>query len=243
MKTYGLIGFPLSHSFSVGYFSNKFLSEGIAYCHYKNFPLTSIEELPILLQREQLSGLNVTIPYKEAVINYLNFIDPTAQAIGAVNCIRIADEKLTGYNTDVFGFELSLKKLIGEARPKALILGTGGSSKAVAYCLSKLEMPFQFVSRDKKDNCLTYEELSEDIIHHNPLIINTTPLGMYPTIQASPAIPYRFITPANYMFDLIYNPAETAFLKHGALRGAKTQNGLEMLQLQAEKSWEIWNTE
>jgi shikimate dehydrogenase len=194
MKTYGLIGFPLTHSFSVSYFSEKFAKEGIMDAVYKNFAIESIEDLPDLIRDENLRGFNVTIPYKEAVIEYLDAIDPIAAAVDAVNCIKITDGKLTGYNTDVFGFRESLKNLIGDKKPKALILGTGGSSKAVSYALKQLEIPFTFVSRRKKAEWYTYHDITDEVINAYQLIINTTPLGMFPNPDASALIPYSALT-------------------------------------------------
>jgi shikimate dehydrogenase len=242
MKTYGLIGFPLTHSFSVKYFAEKFKREGITDCVYKNFPIESIEELSTLLKNETLSGLNVTIPYKEAVIEYLDDIDETAQAIGAVNCIKFTDGKLIGYNTDVFGFRESLKPYLNNTQPKALILGTGGSSKAVAFALGQLNIPYTFVSRRKKAEWLTYHELTGEIISEYKLIINTSPIGMYPNTEAGPELPYEYLSPDHYLYDLIYNPEETLFLRQGASHSAHIKNGLEMLYLQAEKNWEIWHS-
>lgn len=241
MRTFGLIGFPLTHSFSVKYFAEKFSREGIPDCVYENFQIESIEELSTLLKNKELAGLNVTIPYKESVIEYLDELDPTAEAIGAVNCIKFTDGKLKGYNTDVFGFQESLKKYLGGSNPKALILGTGGSSKAVSYALDQLQIPYQFVSRRKKAEWLTYHDLTADIVSAHKLIINTTPIGMFPLAEAKPELPYEHLTPAHYLYDLIYNPEETAFLHEGALHGSHTKNGLEMLYLQAEKNWELWN--
>jgi shikimate dehydrogenase len=241
MKTFGLIGYPLIHSFSVKFFTEKFKREGITDCVYENFPIESIEELSILLKQENLYGLNATIPYKESVIEYLDEIDSTADAIGAVNCIKIHEGKLTGYNTDVYGFGESLKKFIGDAKFKALILGTGGSSKAVAFALDRLNIPYTFVSRRKKAEWFTYHELSGDIISEHKLIINTTPLGMFPLSEAKPELPYEYLTTDHYLFDLIYNPEETQFLRQGKLHGSHTKNGLEMLYIQAEKAWEIWS--
>ena len=240
-RKFGLIGFPLTHSFSARYFTDKFNREGIIDCMYENYPIESIEELPSLIKQENLSGLNVTIPYKESVIEYLDVIDRAAEAIGAVNCIKISDGKLTGYNTDVSGFSESLKKFIGDTKPKALILGTGGSSKAVAFALGQLNIPYQFVSRRKKAEWLSYQELTADIIRENQLIINTTPIGMFPQSEARPELPYEHLTPSHYLFDLIYNPEETQFLSMGKRHGSHTKNGLEMLYIQAEKAWEIWN--
>lgn len=242
MRTYGLIGFPLTHSFSVSYFRDKFAKEGISDAVYKNFPIESIEELPDLIRTENLSGFNITIPYKEAVIEYLDAIDPTAEAIDAVNCVKITDGKLTGYNTDVFGFQQSLKKFIGDKTPKALILGTGGSSKAVSHALAELNIPYTFVSRRKKAEWYTYSDLTQSVIQNNHLLINTTPLGMFPNPNASALIPYQLLTSDHYLYDLIYNPAETQFLEQGKAYGANIKNGLEMLHIQAEKNWEIWNS-
>ena len=241
MRTFGLIGFPLTHSFSVKYFAEKFSREGIADCVYENFPMESIEELSTLLKHQELAGLNVTIPYKESVIEYLDELDPAADAIGAVNCIKFTNGKLTGYNTDVFGFRESLKRYLNGAKVKALILGTGGSSKAVSHALDDLAIPSQFVSRRKKAEWLTYHDLTADIINGHKLIINTTPIGMFPLGEAKPELLYGSLTPSHYLYDLIYNPEETSFLHEGALHGSHIKNGLEMLHLQAEKNWEIWN--
>jgi shikimate dehydrogenase len=241
MKTYGLIGYPLTHSFSVQYFAAKFANEQIADTQYVNFAIESIEELPEMLLAQGLSGFNVTIPYKESVIEYLHEIDETAEAIGAVNCVRIIDHKLYGYNTDVHGFKQSLLHLLGEHRPDALILGTGGSSKAVAHALTLLGIKFSFVSRRKKAEWYTYQELSPELIQAHPLLINTTPLGMFPNDDESVTLPYHAITSSHYLYDLIYNPEETTFLRKGSAQGAMTKNGMEMLILQAERNWQIWN--
>ena len=242
MKTYGLIGFPLTHSFSANYFADKFKRESITDCLYKNFPIDSIEELSTLLKSENLSGLNVTIPYKESVIEYLDEIDETAKAIGAVNCIKITDGKLIGYNTDVFGFRESLKTYLGDTEPRALILGTGGSSKAVAFALRQLNIPYIFVSRRKKAEWLTYHDLTADMISEYKLIINTSPVGMYPDTGSSPALPYEYLTTDHYLYDLVYNPEETLFLRQGAGHGTHVKNGMQMLHLQAEKNWGIWRS-
>ena len=232
MRQFGLIGYPLSHSFSKGYFTEKFLKEGIDDCHYDIFPLESIEDFVDLCeQHKNLAGLNVTIPYKEKIIPFLDELNNEAAAIGAVNTIKFINGKKIGYNSDCYGFEMSLKPLLKPYHTNALILGTGGASKAVEYVLKKLGISFQYVSRNKSANTINYDELDELIIHHSKLIINSTPLGMYPNIENSPDISYDFI---------IYNPEETQFLKEGKQRGAQTKNGLEMLYLQAEKSWEIW---
>ncbi|MCW3126811.1 MAG: Shikimate dehydrogenase substrate binding domain protein [Bacteroidetes bacterium] len=242
MKNYGLIGFPLTHSFSVSYFAEKFAKEGITDAVYKNYPIESIEELPDLIRKENLSGFNITIPYKEAAIEYLDSIDPIAEAIDAVNCVKITDGKLTGYNTDVFGFRESLKNLIGDKKPKALVLGTGGSSKAVSHALTELNIPFTFVSRRKKAEWYTYNDLTESVLATHHLIINTTPLGMFPNTEESALIPYQYLTADHSLYDLIYNPTETQFLKKGREHNAQIKNGLEMLHIQAERNWEIWNS-
>ena len=241
MRTYGLIGFPLTHSFSSKYFADKFSREGIADCIYKNLPIESITEFPDLLKTEVLSGLNVTIPHKETVMKYLDGIDETARTIGAVNCIKFANGRSIGYNTDAYGFSESLRSFIGETKLKALILGTGGSSKAIAFALEQMDISYQLVTRSAKTNSITYDDLTEDIIANHKLIINTTPVGMFPEVHRVPALPFEYLTSHHYLFDLIYNPKKTEFLKLGTKRGTHTKNGLEMLQLQAEKSWDIWN--
>ncbi len=257
MHTYGLIGFPLSHSFSKKYFSDKFEREGIPDTAYDLYPLESIEDLPELIRTTpDLLGLNVTIPYKETVISYLDMLDDTAKAVGAVNTIRIdrtgENPYLTGYNTDVFGFRQSIKPFLASHHERALILGTGGASKAVAFVLKEIGLDCFFVTRSKQkerqgkvqpaDNkLLEYGELNEYVMKHFPVIINTSPVGMYPGVNASPEIPYSFLNASHFLYDLIYNPEETLFLAEARKRGALTLNGLSMLQQQAEKAWEIWN--
>lgn len=242
MSLFGLIGFPLSHSFSKGYFADKFKREGLEYNHYENYPLASIEEFKDLVENSGLSGLNVTIPYKEAVIPFLNELDPEAQEIGAVNTIRIEDNWLKGYNTDVYGFVESLKPMLNARENyQALILGTGGASKAVAYGLKKLGIPYLYVSRFEREGVLSYNELSAHHVAEHELIINTTPLGMFPDIDNAPPIAYGSIGDSHILYDLVYNPAKTLFLEKGEEQGAQIKNGLEMLHLQAEKAWEIWN--
>jgi len=239
---FGLIGYPLTHSFSKKYFSDKFLRENISDSDYENFPLAGIEEFPDLIQSHpNLVGLNVTIPYKEQVISFLHELDDTAEEIGAVNTIKIANGKVKGYNTDVFGFIHSIKNLLQPVHSSALILGTGGSSKAIAYGLRKMGIEYDFVSRNPDEKELRYEDLDESVLHHYKIIVNTTPIGMFPEVDAYPPIPYEFLTASHLLFDLIYNPTETLFLKKGKEKRATIKNGLEMLQLQAEKSWEIWS--
>ena len=240
LALYGLIGFPLTHSFSPAYFKMKFAAQHID-AAYELFAIKAIREFPELLKNNpKLAGLNVTTPYKETVMRYLDSIDKVAEEIGAVNCIAFRNSKLTGYNTDAMGFEKSLNPLLKSQHTHALILGTGGSSKAVAYTLSQLGIRYQKVSRDKTDDVLTYKELSNEVIAHYKLIINTTPVGMYPNVDEAPPIPFASIGEHHLLYDLVYNPEETKFLSLGKARGAVVKNGFEMLQLQAEASWEIW---
>jgi len=247
MNTYGLIGFPLSHSFSSKYFSEKFEREGIVNCSYINFPIPDIGILPRLIaENENLKGLNVTIPYKEQVIPYLDEVDENIRSIGAVNTIKINRKgnhiHLNGYNTDVYGFETSLKPWLNEPQGYALILGTGGASKAVAYVLRSLGFDVTYVSRKPKNNDqISYTQITPEIIMRSGVIVNGSPVGMYPDINCCPDIPYEFLTAKHVLYDLIYNPPETLFLKKGREKGATTINGQLMLHLQAEKSWEIWN--
>ncbi len=244
MKQFGLIGYPLSHSFSKGYFTEKFQKENIVDSKYDIFPLEKIEDFVELCNtHKNFVGLNVTIPYKEKIIPYLNELDETAANIGAVNTIKFINGKTIGYNTDCYGFEMSLKPLLKQHHAQALILGTGGASKAVEYVLKKLGISLQYVSRYKSEKTISYEEVNQLIIHHSKLIINTTPIGMYPNVNNAPDIPYNAITDNHLLYDLIYNPEETQFLKEGKLHGAQTKNGLEMLYLQAERSWQIWNSQ
>jgi len=237
---YGIIGHPLTHSFSPAFFKKKFADQHID-AVYDAYPIASIAELPELLKSHpDLKGLNVTLPYKEAVIDHLDELDATAAAIGAVNCIAIHDSKLKGYNTDAEGFELSLVPLLQPQHKHALILGTGGASKAVAYSLKQLNIPFQFVSRNKEQGTITYADCSRELLSNHTLIINTTPVGQYPHIEEAPQLPYEALTDQHLLYDLIYNPEETRFLALGKGRGATIKNGFEMLQLQAEASWNIW---
>ena len=242
MKKYGLIGFPLSHSFSKKYFTEKFRSESIENVVYELFPLENIGMLQDLLNSEPLlHGLNVTIPYKQEVMKYLDILSPVVEEINACNCIKIVEGKLIGYNTDVIGFEKSLKKKLKIHHKNAIILGTGGAAKAVEFVLRKNGISYIQVSRNKSETAVSYEELTPEIISTHNLIINTTPLGMYPEIDAAPNIPYSCISKSHYLFDLVYNPSETLFLKQGRVLGADTENGADMLVDQAEASWEIWN--
>jgi shikimate dehydrogenase len=254
MKIFGLIGYPLTHSFSKKYFTQKFKDEGITDTVYELFPLPEIELLPKLIASQpNLYGLNVTIPHKQIVLPYLDEIDPAAKKIGAVNVIKISAEgTTTGYNSDYFGFRETLMEWFGQLhgaaglgmlqQTKALILGTGGASKAVKTALDDLEIESLFVSRQPGPGQLAYEALDEKIFQQYKLMVNTTPLGTSPAIETFPPIPYHFLTPVNYLYDLVYNPEETAFMKKGRERNAHVLNGLPMLYSQAEKSWQIWNT-
>jgi shikimate dehydrogenase len=243
MRRFGLVGKTLSHSFSKDYFQKKF-DELHIQDTYENFELSSIEEIKRLFSDESLSGLNVTIPYKEAVIPFLDVLDPIAKEIGSVNTIAFRDGQKVGYNTDITGFENSLKPFLEHGMDRALILGTGGASKAVAYVLRKIGLDILFVSRNPSSkNQISYEDCNANAVKWHRLIVNTTPVGTSPNITKSPAIAYEGITVKHLMYDLIYNPAKTQFLTEGKERGASIQNGLSMLKIQAEKSWEIWNLE
>lgn len=242
---FGLIGKNISYSFSEGYFLEKFKTLNLDKLSYRNFDIPEVEEFPFLIyqREEEFKGFNVTIPYKQSILKYLSSIDKDAAKIGAVNTIKVTDEnELEGYNTDIYGFENSLKPLLESHHKNALILGTGGASKAVAFVLDKLEIEFKFVSRNpSNDTDISYNDLSKEIVESHLLIINTSPVGTHPNSEECPNIPYKFLLDKHYLFDLIYNPAETKFLQLGKQVGAAIKNGLEMLELQAEKSWEIWN--
>jgi shikimate dehydrogenase len=243
MRKFGLIGYPLGHSFSGNYFREKFRDESISDCLYSNFEIDSISKLPDILKDPDLEGLNVTIPYKESVIPFLDKKDTVVSAIGASNCIRILNGELTGFNTDVIGFEKSLIEKLAVADQYALILGTGGSSKAVAWVLQQKGIHFLFVSRKHSGNPdqILYSELTEEIMRKHTLIVNTTPLGMFPDIDNCPPVPYQFIGRAHFLFDLVYNPSRTIFLQKGESARARIKNGADMLAIQAEASWDIWN--
>ncbi|MCB0465548.1 MAG: shikimate dehydrogenase [Aequorivita sp.] len=243
MSKFGLIGKNIGYSFSKNFFSKKFEIENLPHS-YHNFDIPSIEFFPkIISETLNLKGLNVTIPYKEEVISLLDNLDEEAKKIGAVNTIKFSkDDKLEGFNTDHYGFQKSLEAFLPLQKKTALILGTGGASKAVAYTLEQLGFNFRFVSSKKYPKTLNYTALNKAIMEAHLLIINCTPLGTFPNITDCPPIPYQFITKNHLLFDLVYNPTETEFLKHGKLQGAKTSNGLRMLELQAEKAWEIWNS-
>lgn len=243
MRLFGLIGYPLSHSFSKKYFTEKFEREGLADCSYELFPITSIDELPEILKlHPELEGLNVTVPYKQVVLPYLDSSENIPLELHACNCIKINDNKLIGYNADCFGFEKSFVPLLKPYHTKALVLGKGGATAAVIFVLKRLGIGYSIVSRKILDNsAIAYRDIDEKLMKENLVIINTTPLGMYPKTSECPDIPYQFITDRHLLYDLVYNPAETLFLKKGKERGATVKNGEEMLVLQAEESWRIWN--
>ncbi len=239
IKKYGLIGKELRHSFSPKYFKEKFTKEKILNTEYHLFPLKKIENIFELLKNETIQGLNVTIPYKESIIPFLDKLDKTAKDIEAVNTIQIKKNRLIGFNTDVIGFEKSLKPLLKKHHKKALIFGSGGASKAVVFVLNKLGIPFRIVSR--KPTTLQYSEINKTLLKEFTILINTTPLGMFPQVDSKPKIDYKGINKNHLVYDLIYNPLETSFLKEAKNKGAIIKNGLEMLEIQAEESWKIWN--
>lgn len=244
MRVFGLIGKTLKHSFSKVYFTRKFAQLGITDCRYENFEIPSIDDFKALLDSQpELEGLNITIPYKGAIVPFLDVPMEVVKAVGACNCIKISGGKLYGFNTDVVGFRQSLQKVLLAHHTKALVLGTGGAAKAVHYALKELGITSTPVSRSTGPKGLTYEEVSKYVVEHHLLIINTTPVGMYPNIDEAPSLPYEFLTPRHLLYDLTYNPAKTLFLQKGEARGARICNGQEMLELQAEESWRIWNSD
>ncbi|MFI3267829.1 MAG: shikimate dehydrogenase [Rikenellaceae bacterium] len=240
MKKLGIIGYPLKHSFSKQYFTTKFEAEGIKdYC-YEQYEIDNIEKIASILNDKNVVGLNVTIPYKELIMPYLTDIDSTAQEIKAVNCVKREGDKLIGYNTDIIGFELSLLELIGENRPNALVFGTGGASKAICYVLNKLGINFKLVSRRKGENTCSYDEVTPDFLKAHKLLINTTPLGTFPNIDNAIDIPYEAIDSDFFVYDLVYNPSDTKFIRSARHKGAKVMSGYKMLIVQAEAGWKIY---
>ncbi len=247
-KTFGLIGYRLGHSFSRRFFTEKFKTENLSDYEYVNFELDSIDEFPRIFGGDaQIGGLNCTIPYKQQVMQFLDEIDPEAKQIGAVNTIKIIEEggvrKLKGFNTDTYGFEQSIKPLLTNKHRKALILGTGGASKAVRFVFDKLQIEYLSATTREQlgENELHYNQIDQALMSDHLIIVNTTPLGMFPKNDTCPNIPYELINPDHVLFDLVYNPEETLFMQKGKARGAQVKNGLEMLHLQALKAWEIWN--
>ena len=248
MEAYGLVGHPLGHSFSAGYFAEKFAREGIE-ATYNNFDLPDIAQLTTLIaENANLRGVNVTIPHKQAVIPLLDELSAEAQEIGAVNvvCIKHAEDgtiRTKGYNSDVIGFVASLRPLLKSHHRRALVLGSGGASKAIVYGLNKLGIETTYVSRTKRADVLTYEELTSEVISAHNVIVNCSPVGMYPHVDEAPGIPYSLLTPQHLCYELVYNPLETAFMRKASELGAVVKNGLEMLHLQAEAAWKFWNDE
>lgn len=247
--SFGLIGFPLKHSFSKKYFTEKFAEECIV-AQYLNFEIPFVSQVMDVIQEEKgLKGFNVTIPYKQEIIPYLDELSEEANSIGAVNVVLIdrtqkgknGEFRLKGFNSDVFGFLNSIKPLLNGTDKKALILGTGGASKAVAFALSELNIGYLYVSRNKSEETYTYEELNQDIILNHSIIINCSPLGTFPNVDTCPNLPYQYITSSHLLYDLVYNPPKTLFLQKGEEKGARTKNGYEMLELQALEAWNIWN--
>jgi len=248
MKKLGLIGFPLGHSFSKKFYEEKFEQEQITGFHYDLYPIEDIAAFPSIFEQEPtFSGFNVTLPHKRNVMRFLNEFSPEAAEINAVNCIQITWQNgrpyLKGFNTDAFGFEQSLRPLLKPYHTQALVLGNGGAAQAVYYILRKLGIPYKIVSRNRNNGDLTYSDLTEEIIASHKLLINCSPVGTFPNVEEAPDIPYEGIGTAHLLYDLVYNPEETTFLKKGKARGADIKNGYEMLILQAKKNWEIWNQE
>ncbi len=241
-KRYGLVGRNISYSFSKPYFTKKFTDSGLSGYTYENFDLAAISEFEALVQQNVLHGVNVTIPYKQKIIPYLDVLSKEAERIGAVNTIKFEGNQLVGYNTDAFGFEKSLSPLLAAHHKKALVLGTGGASRAVVFVLDRLGIDFTHVSRDPNKEQFGYSELKKTHFQEFQLIINCTPVGTFPNVTDKPQIPYECIESTHILYDLIYNPEETAFLSEGKKRGAIIQNGLPMLQFQAERAWQIWNS-
>lgn len=244
MRRYGLIGYPLSHSFSEKYFSEKFRRENITDAAYQLYPIEQVSEITGLIENiPNLCGLNVTIPHKEKVMRFLDEIDEEALAVGAVNCVHIKNGKAKGYNTDVYGFRMSIKPFLENKFERALVLGTGGASKAVTQVLRSWNIPYYLVSRTKSTgHVFSWDEVNEDVIRHFKLIINATPLGMFPKIIDAPPLPFEAIGKEHFLYDLVYNPEETRFMDEGKSRGAVVMNGMKMLEWQAIRSWEIWNS-
>jgi shikimate dehydrogenase len=248
MRKFGLIGYPLGHSFSKKYFTEKFLAEHIKDCSYENYPLKNLDEFTKLIDSDhELCGLNVTIPYKSEIIRFLDFIETEAGEIGAVNVLKIHRQerqfKLYGYNSDVTGIRDTLSPFISKNVKSAMVLGTGGSSMAVCHVLKKFGMKIVLVSRERKPGILGYPDIDTGIIESVQLIINTTPLGMFPDILSKPDLNYKMLDRSQILFDLVYNPELTSFLKRGAEQGCKIISGIKMLHSQAEKAWEIWNND
>ncbi|WP_462254430.1 shikimate dehydrogenase family protein [Ferruginibacter sp.] len=245
MKVYGIIGYPLGHSFSQKYFTEKFVTEGINDCNYKIFAIKSVDGLKdVLIQNPDLNGFNITIPHKQSILSLLDDTTKLPQNLHACNCVKIVNGKFIGFNTDVIGFEETLLSQLKSHHTHALILGNGGAAEAVKFVLNKLNIQYKVVSRKLHDGSdLTYADINEKIIREHLLIINTTPLGTFPNVDECPAIPYQYLTAQHFLYDLVYNPPKTLFLKKGEEQGTAIKNGYDMLMIQAEESWRIWNEE
>ncbi len=245
MRKFGLIGYPLGHSFSKKYFTEKFAREGRSDCQFELYEFPQVTDFAnLILQEKELEGLSVTIPYKEQIIPFLDALDPACEQIGAVNCIRIREGEKVGFNTDYLGFKQSLQAWLGDAIPSALVLGTGGASKAVQQALRDLEVSYQLVSRTQQEGQLTYQDLSENKawLESHPLVINTTPLGTFPKVEGTPELPLEQLNESHLVYDLVYNPPITRLMRECMDRGGKAKNGQDMLELQAEAAWSIWNS-
>lgn len=245
MRKFGLIGYPLGHSFSKKYFTEKFAREGRSDCQFELYEFPQVTDFAnLILQEKALEGLSVTIPYKEQIIPFLDALDPACEQIGAVNCIRIREGEKVGFNTDYLGFKQSLQAWLGDAIPSALVLGTGGASKAVQQALRDLEVSYQLVSRTQQEGQLTYQDLSENKawLESHPLVINTTPLGTFPKVEGTPELPLEQLNESHLVYDLVYNPPITRLMRECMDRGGKAKNGQDMLELQAEAAWSIWNS-
>lgn len=241
MTKYGIIGNPLGHSFSKGFFTEKFAREGID-AEYLNFQIPEIGKLTeVLRENPELRGINVTLPYKTEIIPFLDELSDEAREIGAVNVVQIRNGHLKGFNSDIIGFTRSIQPLLKSHHQKALILGTGGASRAIRVGLTRLGLEWKYVSRTPHEGMITYEDITAETLREYEVIVNCSPVGMFPKVDGCPAIPYEFLTPDNLLYDLVYNPETTLFMKKGALQGAVVKNGLEMLHLQAIASWEFWN--
>lgn len=243
MRVFGLIGYPLHHSFSQKYFTDKFLSEGIDDARFDNFEIASIDLLPDIFNVEDLCGLAVTIPYKEAVLPYLDELSTDVSAIQACNCIQFRNGRYIGFNTDYIGFTQSFQTLLQSHHTHAIVLGTGGASKAVQYALTKLGITYKIVSRKINGQTLTYDAIDASLLETYKVIINCTPLGTFPNDDEAPTLPYHLLNDSHYLYDLVYNPEVTRFLQLGKAQGAITKNGYDMLRLQAEENWRIWNSD
>ncbi len=245
MKLYGLIGYPLGHSFSKQYFTEKFLREGLTDCYFEAFPISSIDQFPgLITEHEAIKGFGVTIPYKEQVLNFVSELSDEVKYIGAANCIKITAEKIIAYNTDIIGFWDSFCKLLLPLHKRALVLGTGGASKAVQYVLRKQQIDYTIVSRSKNNTAghINYEMIDEQVMKEHLIVINCTPLGTWPITDNCPSIPYNLATPNHYFYDLVYKPEKTLFLQQAEQKGATIKNGFEMLIIQSEANWNIWNS-